>query len=91
MTRFERMYLDSQKKQKPTTDDQGEADRGLEALSEFEKNLEGRKHLMLKEINYDVKKLAETEDKLRAVSEIMTVFSQKVVEQGTVTEQSSQS
>lgn len=85
------MYLDSQKKQKPTTDDQGEADRGLEALSEFEKNLEGRKHLMLKEINYDVKKLAETEDKLRAVSEIMTVFSQKVVEQGTVTEQSSQS
>lgn len=60
-----------------------------EPLSEFEKNLENRKNLMLKEINYDLKKLNETEDKLRAVSEIMTVFSQKVAEQGTVTEQSS--
>jgi hypothetical protein len=39
---------------------------------------------MIKEINYDLKKLNETEDKLRTVSEIMTAFSQKVVEQGTI-------
>lgn len=82
------MYLDSKKKQSAVHDDQSEAGLGSQPLSDFEKNLESRKHLMLKEINYDVKKLAETEDKLRAVSEIMTVFSQKVVEQGTVTEQS---
>lgn len=82
------MYLDSKKKQPMAHDDQAEPNIDTQPLSDFEKNLESRKHLMLKEINYDVKRLVETEDKLRAVSDIMTVFSQKVVEQGTVTEQS---
>lgn len=88
--RFERMYLDSKAKTEPVQDHNQEQGLNSQPLSEFEKNLETKKQLMLKEINYDLKKLNETEGKLRAVSEIMTVFSHKVIEQGMVTEQSRQ-
>lgn len=56
-------------------------------LSDFERNLESRKLTMLKEINYDVKKLETTETRLKNVSELMAVFSSKVVEQDSTTEQ----
>ena len=88
---FERKWLDSSAKGSLAHAPPEGVTRQDEPLSEFEKNLENRKQLMIKEINYDLKKLNETEDKLRTVSEIMTAFSQKVVEQGTSTEQSSRS
>jgi hypothetical protein len=81
--RFERKYLDT-KLSEPVV----EPNPQVEPLSEFEKQLENRKHSMLKDIHYDVRKLDETESRLKSVSEIMTLFSQKVVEQGMVTEQS---
>ena len=43
---------------------------------------------MLKEINYDIKKLTGTEKKLKAMVEVMTKFSQKIIEQDTITEKS---
>jgi hypothetical protein len=87
--RFERKWLQTTPTASALNGQTESQPMNEEPLSEFEQNLENRKNLMLKEINYDLKKLNETEDKLRAVSEIMTVFSQKVVEQGTMTEQSS--
>ena len=72
--RFEKRYLDH----KHTSAGTAQTDMANEArppLSDFEKNLEGRKHLMLKEIQYDVKKLEEAETRLRAVTDIMNVFS----------------
>lgn len=59
--------------------------------SEFERGLESRKQDMLRRIKYDTKRLEEVESRFKSVSEIMNLFSQKVMEQGASTDQSRQS
>lgn len=69
-------------------DDYGTKDGTFEQPppTEFERALQGRKQEMLRQIQYDTKRLEEVETKFKNVTEIMNLFSQKVIEQGTATD-----
>ena len=86
---FERRFLGTKKEKRTLVEDGGaREDQGERSeVSEFEKSLSYRKNLMLQEIHYDTQRLEKTEENLRSVSDIMNLFTQKVVEQGAMTEQ----